>query len=154
VLPLCVCLAEFRRGGKRETVPFSLGPDTIRQRLKEMEPDKKDENKPRPGWVELRDIEIVPPSPVSQANVEAFVGVYAVPGDDIAKTLLNVMGTISQAFGATLTPALAVAEKVYEGFTSLLGVKGVTAEVEAVHGNLLRNSGYLLVSNAPEDSPA
>ncbi len=153
MLPLCVCLAEFRRGGKRETVPFSLGPDTIRQRLQVAQPDKKDDDKPRSGWVELRDIEIVRPTPVSQTNIEAFIGVYAVPGDDIAKTLLNVMGTISQAFGGTLSPALAIAEKVYDGFTSLLGVKGVTPEVEALHGNLLRKSGYLLVSNAPEDSP-
>ncbi len=153
VLPLCVCLAEFRRGGNRETVPFSLGPDTIRQRLQNAQPDKKSEDQLQSGWVELRDIEIIRPTPVSQANVEAFIGVYAVPGDDIAKTLLNAMGTISQAFGGTLSPALAIAEKVYDGFTSLLGVKGVTPEVEALHGNLLRKSGYLLVSNAPEDSP-
>lgn len=153
VLPLCVCLAEFNRAGKRETVPFSLGPDTIRQKLQLTQPDAGDEDKPQSAWVELRDIEIIPPTPVSQANVEAFFGVYAVPGDDIAKTLLNVMGTISQAFGGALSPALAVAEKVYDGFTSLLGQKEVTPAVEALHGNLLRNSGYLLVSNAPEDSP-
>jgi hypothetical protein len=155
VLPLCVCLAEFRVAGKPQTVPFSLGPDTIRQRLREVEspPAPKDEARLRPGWVELRDIEIVRPTPMSLANLQTFIGLYAVPGDDVARTLLNVMGTISQAFGGALSPALGVAEKVYDGFTTLLGVKGVTPEVEALRGQMLATSGYLLVSNAPENSP-
>jgi hypothetical protein len=153
LLPLCVCLAEFRQSGTRQTVPFSLGPDTIRQRLQPVFKDKKEADQPHPGWVELRDIEIVRPTPMSLDNLDAFVGVYAVPGDDIARTLLNVMGTIGQAFGGAISPALAVAEKVYDGFTTLLGVNGVTPEVEAMHGDLLKNSGYLLISNAPENSP-
>ncbi|PSO18017.1 hypothetical protein C7G42_16610 [Bradyrhizobium sp. MOS003] len=90
---------------------------------------------------------------MSLDNLDAFIGLYAVPGDDIARTLLNVMGTIGQAFGGAISPALAVAEKVYDGFTTLLGVKGVTPEVEAMHGDLLKESGYLLISNAPENSP-
>jgi len=155
VLPLCICLAEFCVLGKRQTVPFSLGPDTIRQRLQAVQgPDApKDDAHPRPGWVELQDIEIVRPTPMSLANLETFIGLYAVPGDDVARTLLNVMGTISQAFGGALSPALGVAEKVYDGFTALLGVKGVTPEVEALRGGMLAKSGYLLVSNAPENSP-
>lgn len=155
VLPLCVCLAEFKQGGKAQAVPFSLGPDTIRQKLEtaRADPGAKDDDRPVPGWVDLHDIEIVRPTPVSQANVSAFIGLYSVPGDDIAKTLLNVMGSISQACGIALSPAVGVAEKVYDGFTTLLGVKGVTPEVEALHGSLLSRSGYLLVSNAPENSP-
>jgi hypothetical protein len=155
VLPLCICLVEFRRSGKPQSVPFSLGPDTIRQRLEEVKAaaPANDVEKPRSGWVELRDIEINHPMPVSLANVEAFIGLYEVPGDDVARTLLNVMGTISQAFGGAVAPALAIAEKVYAGFTTLLGVNGVTPAVEALHGSILRQSGYLLVSNAPEDSP-
>jgi hypothetical protein len=91
--------------------------------------------------------------PVSLANLQAFIGLYAVPGDDIARTLLNVMGSVSGALGGALAPALAVAEKVYSGFNELLGIKGVTPQVEALHGNMLKTSGYLLVSNAPENSP-
>ena len=90
---------------------------------------------------------------MSLANLGAFIGLYSVPGDDVARTLLNVMGTISQAFGGALSPALGIAEKVYDGFTTLLGVKDVTPEVEALHGDMLSKSGYLLVSNAPENSP-
>jgi hypothetical protein len=155
LLPLCICLAEFKQAGKPQAVPFSLGPDTIRQRLQAAQPAPggKDDGQPRPGWVELRDIEIVRPTPMSQANVEAFIGLYSVPGNDIARTLLNVMSTISQVCGGALSPAVGVAEKVYDGFTALLGVQGVTPEVEALHGNLLTRSGYLLVSNAEEDSP-
>jgi hypothetical protein len=155
VLPLCICLAEFKQAGKSQAVPFSLGPDTIRQKLKTTQSaaGAKDDEQPVSGWVELRDIEIVRPTPMSQANVEAFIGLYSVPGDDIARTLLNVMGTISQACSLALSPAINVAEKVYDGFTTLLGVKGVTPEVEALHGSLLSKSGYLLVSNAAEDSP-
>jgi hypothetical protein len=153
VLPLCICLAEFQQSGKRQAVPFSVGPDTIKQRLQVTLSGARQDTEPHPGWVELRDIEIVRPTPMSLANLEAFIGLYAVPGDDIARTLLNVMGSISQAFGGAISPALGIAEKVYDGFTTLLGVKGVTPEVEALHGNLLTKSGYLLVSNAPEDSP-
>ena len=153
LLPLCVCLAEFRQSGTRQTVPFSLGPDTIRQRLQPVFKDQKQADQPHPGWVELRDIEIVRPTPMSLDNLDAFVGLYAVPGGDIARTLLNVMGTIGQAFGGAISPALAVAEKVYDGFTTLLVVNGVTPEVEAMHGDLLKNSGYLLISNERENSP-
>ncbi|UVC12305.1 hypothetical protein IHQ71_29195 (plasmid) [Rhizobium sp. TH2] len=153
VLPLFLCLAEFRSRGKPQTVPFSLGPNTIRQRLKEIQPDAPENEKARPGWVELRDIEIVRLMPVSLNNLQAFVGLYAVPGDDIARTLLNVMGSVSGALGGALAPALAVAEKVYSGFNELLGIDGVTPQVEALHGGLLKQSGYLLISNAPENSP-
>lgn len=153
VLPLFLCLAEFCSRGKPQSVPFSLGPSTIRQRLQEIQPDAKDDEKARPGWVELRDIEIVRLMPVSLNNLQAFIGLYAVPGDDIARTLLNVMGSVSGALGGGLAPALAVAEKVYSGFNELLGIKGVTPQVEAMHGNMLKTSGYLLVSNAPENSP-
>src|SRR5262249_3295014 len=34
LLPLCVCLAEFGPRGAERSVPFSIGPDVIRQRLK------------------------------------------------------------------------------------------------------------------------
>ncbi|WP_147250259.1 hypothetical protein [Bradyrhizobium sp. MOS003] len=153
LLPLCVCLAEFRQSGSQQTVPFSLGPDTIRQRLQQLPKGADGADQPHSRWVELRDIEIVRPTPMSLDNLDAFIGLYAVPGDDIARTLLNVMGTIGQAFGGAISPALAVAEKVYDGFTTLLGVKGVTPEVEAMHGDLLKESGYLLISNAPENSP-
>lgn len=153
VLPLFLCLAEFRSRGKAQTVPFSLGPNTIRQRLKEIQGASKDDKTPRSGWVELRDIEIVRLMPVSLANLQAFIGLYAVPGDDIARTLLNVMGSVSEALGGALAPALGVAEKVYSGFTDLLGMKDVRPQVETMYGNLLKKSGYLLVSNAPENSP-
>jgi hypothetical protein len=155
ILPLFICLAEFRSRGKPQTIPFSLGPNTIRQRLKEIQTgeDSNDGGKPRPGWVELRDLEIVRPMPVSVANLQAFIGLYAVPGDDVARTLLNVLGSVSEALGGALAPALAVAEKVYSGFNDLLGINGVTPQVEALHGNMLKKSGYLLVSNAPENSP-
>lgn len=152
LMPLFLCLAEFRSRGKPRTLPFALGPNQIRDRLKEIQPNASDDEKPRPGWVELRDIEIVPLTPMSLASLEAFIGLYAMPTNDIAFTLLNVMGSVSSALGGTLAPALAVAEKVYSGFNELLGIKGVTPQVETLHGGLLKNSGYLLVSNAPENS--
>jgi hypothetical protein len=34
-LPLAVCLAEFETAGERRTVPFSIGPDVIRKKLKD-----------------------------------------------------------------------------------------------------------------------
>lgn len=152
-LPLCICLTEFQMAGTPKTMPFALGPDTIRQKLTAVGATAGNGTAPQSGSVELRNIEIVPPTPVSRRNVEGFIGLYSVPGSDVARTLLNVLGTVSQAVGGALSPALGIAEKVYEGFNTLLGVQDVTPEVEALLGNLLHNSGYLLVSNLPENAP-
>ncbi len=155
LLPLCICLAEFRRAGKPQTVPFSMGPDSIRQKLRDATAGDATDPNAEPiatGPVEIRDVEIIRPTPVTLANVEAFVGLYAVPGDDIARTLLNVIGDIGQSFSAAVAPVIGVAEKVYDGFNKLLGVKGVRPVAETLHGAVLRNSGYLLVTSAPDDA--
>ncbi|MGH7069549.1 MAG: hypothetical protein ACREFO_05980 [Acetobacteraceae bacterium] len=155
VLPLCVCLAEFHHAGKARSVPFSVGPDTIIRRLQSAQgsPVMAD-GKPLPtGWVELRDIPIVRPTPFSSGNVELVVGLCSVPGDHVVRALLNVMGSISRAFGGAATPALGVASTLYDGFATLLGLDRMTLEVAGCEGRTLRKSGYLLVSNAAGDSP-
>lgn len=155
LLPLCICLAEFRRAGKPQTVPFSMGPDSIRQKLRDATAGATADPKAEPiptGPLEIRDVEIIRPTPVTLANVEAFVGLYAMPGDDIARTLLNVIGDIGQSFSAAVAPVIGVAEKVYDGFGKLLGVNGVKPVAETLHGAVLHNSGYLLVTSAPDDA--
>ncbi|WP_207483957.1 hypothetical protein [Arenibaculum pallidiluteum] len=155
-LPLCLCLAEFQRGGKPQAVPFSIGPDTIMQKMaaaRSGEDGADTGHAPTPGWVELHDLTIVRPTPVTLENVQVYVGLYAVPGSDIARTLLNVMGDLGQAFGVATAPIIGIAEKVYDGFGKLLGLDGVRSVTEALHGRILQRSGYFLVSNAPENHP-
>jgi hypothetical protein len=92
---------------------------------------------------------------VGNGNLSLFVGLYAVPGDDVVRTLLNVMGDLGGSLGATaLTPAVGTAKAVYGGFSALLGLDQIQPQVEALNGRALpgTGSGYLLVARAPEDA--
>jgi len=153
MLPLCVCLAEFGRPGAERTVPFSIGPNTIRQRLKAA--GISDAAGAEQAWIELRDLTVVRPTPVGRGNLSLFVGLYSVPGDDVAKTLLNVMSDLGGSLGAAgLAPAVQTAKAVYGGFGALLGLDKVQPQAEALNGRALpgTGSGYLLVAHAPEDA--
>jgi hypothetical protein len=147
-LPLCVCLTEFDHGGQRRTVPFSIGPDVIRQKLKDA--GISDATKAKPAWIELRDLTIVRPMPVNDANLSMYTGLFSVPGDDLVKTLLNVVGSVGTALGQpTVGPGLKVAETVYNSFGLLLGFNQVKQVAASLIGNALTEtgSGYLLIAN-------
>jgi len=153
MLPLCVCLAEFGRSGAEHTVPFSIGPNAIRQRLKAA--GIGDATAAEQAWIELRDLNVLRPTPVGNGNLSLFVGLYAVPGDDVVKTLLNVIGDLGGSLGAAgLMPTVGTAKAVYGGFSALLGLDQVQPQVEALNGRALpgTGSGYLLVARAPEDT--
>ena len=79
-LPLCVCLAEFVSMAVSAAPYLSLliGPDVIRQKLKEA--GVKDEDQPKPAWIELRDLTVVRPTPVNEANLSLYAGLFSVPG--------------------------------------------------------------------------
>lgn len=146
-LPLCVCLAEFESGGERRVVPFSIGPDVIRSRLKGAGVDK---DLGGSAWVELRDITVIRPIPVSGSNLSLYAGLFSVPGDDLVRTLLNVIGTVGSALSVpSAGSAVQVAGSVYDSFGSLLGFSQVSQVVAALVGNALtdRGSGYLLLGN-------
>jgi len=84
-----------------------------------------------------------------------FVGLYAVPGDDVVETLLNVMSDLGGSLGAAgMAPAIHTAKAVYGGFGSLLGLNKVQPQAEAINGRALpgTGSGYLLVAHAPNDT--
>jgi hypothetical protein len=147
-LPLCVCLAEFETGGERRAIPFSIGPDVIRKKLQESGITDK---VGKAAWIELRDLTIVRPTPTNEANLSLYTGLFSIPGDDLVKTLLNVVGTVGTALGnPAVGPALKVADTVYDSFGALLGFNQVQQVVAALIGNALteRGSGYLLVANA------
>ena len=151
LLPLCVCLAEFGRPGAERSVPFSIGPDVIRQRLKSA--GISDAAGAEKAWIELRDLTVLRPTPVRNGNLSLFVGLYAVPGGDLVKTLLNVMGDLGGSLGAAgLTPAVKTAEAVYGGFGTLLGLDTLQPQVEALNGRALpgTGSGYLIVASVPD----
>jgi hypothetical protein len=151
-LPLCVCLAEFETGGQRRSVPFSVGPDIIRRKLKDA---GITETTGKSAWIELRDLTIVRPTPTNDVNLSLYAGLFSIPGDDLVKTLLNVVGTIGTALGnPALGPALKVADTVYDSFGALLGFNQVQQVAAALIGNALteRGSGYLLVANAKPET--
>jgi len=152
VLPLCVCLADFTYDGQPRSVPFSIGPDVLRQRLSHAGVDAK-ATEAKPAWVELADLRVVKPAPVNADNLSIYAGLFSVPGDDFIKTLLNVVGNIGSAVGAgaAIGPGLKVAETVYGSFGTLLGMDRVRQEVAALNGAVLTDSGYLLVANAPPE---
>ncbi len=153
LLPLCVCLAEFGRPGAEQCVPFSIGPDVIRQRLKNA--GISDVAGAEKAWIELRDLTVLRPTPVRNGNLSLFVGLYAVPGDDLVKTLLNVMSDLGGSLGASgLAPAVKTAEAVYGGFGALLGLDTLQPQAEALNGRALpgTGSGYLIVANVPENA--
>jgi hypothetical protein len=152
-LPLCVCLAEFGSPGSTQTVPFSIGPDIIRKRL--VKAGVRETEGVDHAWIEMRDITILHPTPVRNSNLSLFVGLYAVPGDDLVKTLLNVLGDLGCSLGLLPGgPAVKMAKAVYCGFSSLLGLDSVQPQAEALNGRALPDtgSGYLLVGNAPADA--
>lgn len=146
-LPLCVCLAEFDHSGQRRSVPFSIGPDVIRQKLASAGIDA---DQPSPAWIELRDIPVVRPMPVQDGNLSLYVGLFSVPGDDLVKNLLNVVGTVGTALGQPAVSAgLKVADTIYNSFGTLLGLQSINRVVDALIGSALteEGSGYLLVAN-------
>lgn len=150
-LPLCVCLAEFETGGERRSIPFSIGPDVIRRKLKDA---GVADNLGRAAWIELRDMTIVRPTPVNDANLSLYTGLFSVPGDDLVKSLLNVVGTVGTALAnPAVGAAIKVADSIYDSFGSLLGYNQVQPLVAALIGSALtdKGSGYLLVANVASD---
>lgn len=148
LLPLCVCLSEFTHAGEQRGVPFSIGPDVIRQRLKNAGVGTEAKS----AWVELRDLTVIPPTPVSAGNLSLYTGLYSVPGDDLTKSLLNMVGELGQSIGiagTALSSGLKIAETVYSGFGTLLGLNTVKQVVAALNGRMLSKSGYYLLANAP-----
>lgn len=152
-LPLCVCLVEFEHDGQRRTVPFSIGPDIIRRKLSEA--GIKDGEGAAPAWIELRDLTVVRPTPVNEANVSVYAGLFSMPQSDLVKTLLNVVGTVGTALGQpAVSGGLKVAETVYDSFGAFLGLGEVEELTAALIGNALTatGSGYLLIAKAgPEE---
>jgi len=150
--PLFVSLAEFKQNGQQRNVSFSIGPKEILNKLDTAGALKSKDTKP--GWIELRDVPIVRPTPVDVDNVALFAGLYSVPGDDVVSTLLDVVGDLSKTAG-TFVPtgpvnlALDVTKKVYEGFGSLIGLNSLTPLVQAENGSVLSDegSGYLVIAN-------
>jgi hypothetical protein len=157
--PLCVSLAEFKQRGRERSVAFTVGPREILGKLQSAGALKDKDAKP--GWIELSDIPIVPPTPVGVGNLSLFVGLYSVEGDDMVSTLLDVVGNLSKSAGAiaptaasALNPALDVAKAVYTGFGSLIGLNSLQPLVQAQNGRALQGtgSGYLVVANAAPDT--
>lgn len=155
LFPLFVSLAEFKQRGQSRTLPFSIGPHEFMDALKTAGAITDD--KPPSGWIERRNVPVVPPTPVGVGNLSLFVGLYSVPGSDVVRTLLDVVGDLSKTAGtfmptaAVAGPALDIARAVYTGFGSLVGLNSVQALVQAEDGRALPStgSGYLVVANAP-----
>ncbi|WP_143048471.1 hypothetical protein [Burkholderia sp. WP9] len=151
-LPLFVSLAEFTQRGQERMIPFSVGPREIIDKLKKA--GELGDAGTSTGWIELRNLRMVPPTPVGVGDLSLFVGLYSVPGSDIVRTLLDVVGDLSRSAGAivplaAVSPATDVAKAVYAGFGSLVGATSLQALAQAENGRALpgTGSGYLVVAN-------
>jgi hypothetical protein len=71
-LPLFVSLAGFTQRGRERTVPFSIGPREITNKLTKA--GALNDADAKPGWIELSNVRIVPPTPVGVGNLSLFVG--------------------------------------------------------------------------------
>lgn len=156
--PLCVSLAEFKQRGRDRAVPFSIGPAEMLKRLTQA--GVFGGSAARPAWIELRDLTVVHPTPVGVGNLSLFVGLYSVPGDSLVKTLLDVIGNLSQSVSVAIPalaaagPALEMTKSVYSALGSLTGSNLMRPLAQAQNGRALpgTGSGYLLVANAPVDA--
>jgi len=153
--PLFVSLAEFKQRGQDRSIPFSIGPREILGKLQAA--GALTDKDAKPGWVELQDLMALPPTPAGTGGLSLFVGLYSVPGDDIVRTLLNVVGDLSKSaggIGAAAKPALDIAKTVYDGVGSLIGLNSLQPLAQAQNGQALHESGYFVVGNAPPDTLA
>lgn len=138
-LPMGVCLTEYRFGDERQRHPLILSNDLIASQIK---------GTAKPGHVEFANMYAVRQAPVKDDNLSLFVGLFRMPYNDLARQVLQIASDLTQQVGGdagTLASGLRVADKVYDGVTSLFGLKDVTPLFGYADGNALTASGYLLV---------
>jgi hypothetical protein len=149
--PLVVVVTEFNYGRERIAAPAVIGPNLIRKQTQS--------DRPRHGVV-LLDQRVTGPHPYRGGDVDVSLSLYQVQRADHARTLLNVMDSLSASLAAPgEVQAIAKAGgALLEGIEGLLGLRETV--YLAGHRISLATSAFepfvsgfsvLLAPPAPED---
>jgi hypothetical protein len=151
-VPLAVTVSKFLYAGKRQTVPFLIG----NQLLKQIETYIQDE------CVEYRNTRIAGPAPYAGDDVSLFTGLFRSQVTNLSEQLWHLVEDLVTAFDVTqLSRYLDIARPIQTGLAQLLGMKEVeyqTGARQVFTGNAAPETsacfreGYLAYVNCPEAS--
>jgi hypothetical protein len=140
-LPLGVCVAEYSYGAERRRVPLVLSNETVKQMLGDAGG--------QPGQVQFANVPVVRRTPVKQDNLALFVGLFRMPYDDVARSLLQLAADVSSELGgAAIGTGTRVAAKLYDSVADIFKLKTVQPRFAFLNGMALTSSQYLLVSGS------
>jgi hypothetical protein len=144
-LPLGVCVAEYTYGAERRRVPLVLSNETVKQML-------GDAGGPV-GQAYLTNMPVVRRAPVKQDNLALFVGLFRMPYNDVARTVLQLAADVSEELGgAALGAGTKVAAKLYDRVADIFALSTVQPRFAFLDGMALTKSGYILVSGPLPDN--
>jgi hypothetical protein len=140
-LPLGVCVAEYSYGAERRRVPLVLSNETVKQMLGDAGG--------QPGQVQFANVPVIRRAPVKQDNLALFVGLFRMPYDDVARSLLQLAADVSSELGgAAIGAGTRVAAKLYDSVADIFKLRTVQPRFAFLNGMALTSSQYLLVSGS------
>lgn len=146
-IPMAVALNVFHYATEKKEIPVFLG----HAMLQEIERYIKDQD------IEFSNVPIIGPIPYTGTDISIFLGLYRISGNDLAKSLFEVVGTIIGAFNlSNFATYLDMADRIGPGVAKLIGLPQVSMRFGQVdtfgsQGNVMRDR-YLLYINCPEGS--
>jgi hypothetical protein len=140
-LPMGVCVAEYTYGAERRRVPLVLSNEAVKQMLGNAGG--------QPGQVQFANMPVVRRTPFKQDNLTLFVGLFRMPYDDVARSVLQLAADVSSELGgAAIGAGAKVAAKLYDSVADIFKLKTVQPRFAFLNGMALTNSQYLLVSGS------
>jgi hypothetical protein len=149
--PLVVVVVEFDYGDKRVAIPKIVGPALI--------PDPVQGGAPEHGVI-VEDTLIVGPHPYRGGDVTLSVRFYRLQRDDLVRSILATVGTLSKAVAnlKELESAIAIGSAILDGLEGLLRLKTTVclaafrnSLAPAVHRPFRAQSGVLVTPPAPSN---
>ena len=148
--PMLVAVTEFRYGTAEMSVPFVMGPDTLRQRA----------NVETPLATVFTGTRLAGTHPYVGDRVAVTVLLFKVLHTDYASRVLSIVDSLAAAldYSAMLAPYLKLAGAIRNGIDAILGsqktmaVLGYRTEYNPNAGDVFRPGYYALAANALEPS--
>jgi hypothetical protein len=154
-IPLGVILSDFLYNRERQSVPFLVGNQLLKQIEQYLEGQ----------YVEYYNTRIAGPVPYIGDDVGLFVGLFRTKVEDLSKSLFSFLETLVGAFDlGQLTPYLQIAQQVRTGLGNILGLEGQEVQYRMGNRNVFVDpmlnpndpkefrDGYLAYINCPEDA--
>jgi hypothetical protein len=140
-LPLGVCVAEYTYGAERRRVPLVLSNEAVKQMLGDAGG--------QPGQVQFANMPVVRRTPFKQDNLALFVGLFRMPYNDVARSVLQLAADVSSELGgAAFAAGTKVATKLYDSVAAIFKLTTVQPRFAFLNGMALTKSQYLLVSGS------